>query len=67
MPLTLDEEAAFRLLTEEAVAGRSKLNSWEQGFLDDQVKRYGEHQSKIFMSPKQWAMLRKIHEKATEA
>lgn len=66
MPLTMDEEGQLIHLLQEIGAARAKLNGWEQGFFDDQVKRHDEWGAKMSLSPKQWSVLRKMHEKATE-
>ena len=66
MNLTLDQEEKLHHLMEEIAASRSKLNKWEAGFFEDQEKRYAEHGSQIFLSPKQWAVLNSLYEKVTE-
>ena len=65
MPLTEDVEEELRLILGELDSdeARKLMNSWEQGFVSDQASRYDKYGSEIYVSPKQWAILRKLVEK----
>ena len=67
MNLTLEQEEKLQFTLDTIAEHRAVLNDWERGFFDDQVKRFEEHGAKMFLSPKQWAVLNKMYEKATEA
>ena len=67
MPLTIEEEEKFRTFLATIADQRSKLNDWEAGFFADQEKRYKEFGAKLNLSPKQWNVLNRMYEKATEA
>ena len=41
----------------------SKLNTWEQGFINDQKARYEQYGAELSLSPKQRAVLTKIDDK----
>jgi hypothetical protein len=47
-------------------AHMSALSTWEKGFVQDQIKRFDEHGAKVFMSPKQWAVLDKIYKEKVD-
>lgn len=61
--LTQAEESWLTDLFEMSDANSDKLNSWERGFVADNRKRYEEHGSKMWLSDKQKACLRKIEDK----
>lgn len=63
LSLELDEKLAFTLAT--IGENRKMLTEWEQGFFDDQVKRYDEWGARINMSPKQWSVLNRMYDKVT--
>lgn len=45
-----------------AISGEEgKLSEWERGFVSDQLNRVEKYGQNIYMSPKQWAALRRIH------
>lgn len=48
-------------------ANWEKLDDWELRFCSDQEERFEKHGADIILSPKQWAILRKIHDKVTDA
>lgn len=64
LSLELDEKLAFMLST--ISESRKTLTEWEQGFFDDQVKRYDEHGANIHLSPKQWAVINRMYDKVTD-
>jgi len=66
MTLTDNQEQLLVEMLDTIGANRSRLGSWERTFFDDQAKRYAEHQSRMWLSGKQWAVLRKMYEKVTE-
>lgn len=63
MALTDDQEQRLADILDTLMAARSKLSQWEQGFLDDQVKRYDQYKSAITLSPKQWGVLDRMLDK----
>ncbi len=65
MSLTDEQEEKFRFVVHTLDDARKDLSEWERNFLDDQLKRYDQYGSKITLSPKQWAVLDKMYEKAT--
>lgn len=65
MNLTLDQEEKLRYMLAELGDNLEALTTWERNFVQDQIKRYDELGSRMFMSGKQWACLVKIHEKST--
>lgn len=67
MALTIEQEEKLVFMLDSIAEGRKELNSWEQGFFDDQVKRYEEFKSNMSLSPKQWVVVNKMYEKATGA
>lgn len=46
-------------------AERARLSQWERGFFDDQMKRVEEYGANTHFSPKQWAVVKRMHEKIT--
>lgn len=66
MPLTEEQEERLSLLLSELEANRKSLSDWERGFLDDQSKRFDQYGAKVFMSPKQFAVLERMYEKVTD-
>lgn len=46
-------------------AREEELSGWEAGFFSDQVRRFEEYGSHIFLSEKQWGVLDRIYEKIT--
>jgi hypothetical protein len=40
--------------------GKHRLNGWEDGFISDQFKRFEQYGDDTRMSPKQWAVIKKI-------
>ena len=67
-PLSDDQEEKVRWMLSELDSdpARKIMNSWEQSFVSDQLKRYDTYGSEMSLSPKQWAILEKLHEKVTE-
>lgn len=65
LSLELDEKLQFML--SEIGEQRKLLTEWEQGFFDDQVKRYDEHGARMYLSGKQWAVLERMYEKVADA
>lgn len=63
MSLNVDEEERLTALLEELEGNRKFLSDWEQSFLTDQQKRYEQYGAKIFLSPKQSAVLIRMQEK----
>lgn len=66
MPLTEDQEEKFNVIVAESQDELKKLNDWERGFLKDQIERYEKYGAGLSLSPKQWNVLNKIHEKVTD-
>lgn len=64
LSLELDEKLSFMLST--IGEHRKDLSEWEQGFFDDQIRRYDEYGAKINLSPKQWAVLNRMYDAVTE-
>jgi len=67
MPLTDEEEQKLREYMITLADRRTKLSEWEAGFFADQEKRYKEYGARMYLSPKQWAVLNRMYEKVTEA
>lgn len=65
--MTDEEEQKLRTYIQTISDARAKLSDWERNFFADQEKRYAEYGAKVFMSPKQWAVLDRVYEKVTEA
>ena len=65
MALTMEEEALFTHIVREITDNKNCLNAWELGFFEDQVKRHDEWGPKMTLTPRQWNVLNKMHEKAT--
>lgn len=65
MTLTLEQEEKLNFIFEELEENRKRLSEWETGFLNDQIKRYEEHQAKMSLSPKQWTVLDRMYQKVT--
>lgn len=66
MSLTQEEEERLHNLLQTLEGCTKALSDWERNFLADQSNRYQQYGSKIFMSPKQWAVLQRMYEKVTE-
>lgn len=66
MSLTLEQEEKVRFTLDTIAEHRAQLNDWERGFFDDQVKRFEEFGARMTLTPKQWAILDKMYQKATE-
>jgi hypothetical protein len=66
MALTDAEQTKFETYIEEIEKNRSRLSSWEQGFWDDQMKRWDEYKENIHLSAKQWGVLDRMYEKITD-
>ena len=66
MPLTEEQEERLNFMFSELEANSKSLNSWEQGFLKDNIDRYQKYKAGISLSPKQWSVLNRMYEKVTE-
>lgn len=66
MNLSLELDEKLRFMLETIGESRKDLSEWEQGFYDDQAKRYDEYGARINLSPKQWAVLNRMYDKVTE-
>lgn len=40
---------------------KDKMSQWEASFIQDQVDRLEKYGQSMFLSPKQWAVIRRIH------
>jgi len=67
MSLTDEQEEQIRFMLSELDSdeARKMLNTWEQGFISDQVKRYDQYGSQLNLSPKQWKKINDLYEKVT--
>jgi hypothetical protein len=66
MPISSEQEELLNAIFSEAEDAPG-LNDWERNFLKDNMQRYKEYGAGINLSPKQWAVLKKIHDKVSEA
>lgn len=66
MNLSLELEEKLRFTLDTLIEHRKDLSEWEQGFLDDQIKRFDEYGARINLSPKQWAVINRMYDKVTE-
>ena len=65
-PLTQEEEENFCALMEDINnAAATEWTEWEQQFIKDMNERYEKYGAKIFLSPKQWNVLRRLQDKAS--
>ncbi len=54
-------------------ANKGECNDWEQGFMNDNQRRFEEYGAEMHLSEKQWAIIRKVgtkysvHEPGSEA
>lgn len=62
MALSMDEDAQLTQLLGDLEPEMGGMSQWAQGFLKDQIERHRKYGTEIFMSPKQWAMIRKLHD-----
>lgn len=49
-------EFAFPIIEEQMEA----LSDWEQGFMEDQIKRYAKYQADTSFSAKQWSVIERV-------
>lgn len=66
MSLTMDRAQKLEYYLSALLENRKVLSEWERGFLDDTVNRYSEYGADIRLSHKQWAVLDRMYEKATD-
>lgn len=66
MNLSLELEEKLKFTLDTIAEHRKDLSDWERGFFDDQVKRYDEFGARMYLSPKQWAVLNRMYDKVTE-
>jgi hypothetical protein len=62
MAISMEEDATLTQLLGELEPELPKMSAWAQGFISDQIKRHRQYGTDIFMSAKQWAMIRKLHD-----
>lgn len=58
-----EQEERLQALFADLEAGVKYLSDWEKNFLSDHIERYQKYGNDIRLSPKQWAVLEKMHEK----
>jgi len=66
MALTMEQEDKLQHLINEIDENVKSLNEWETNFYNDVTERFHKYASNLSLTPKQWAALTRIHEKATE-
>jgi hypothetical protein len=67
MALNADEEAWVDGLLARYQDEAKGCSTWEQSFMDDQVKRFTEYGNETRFSPKQWQILDRVAEKLNYA
>ena len=62
MALNADQESYLNDILELFAADPTVCTSWECGFLNDQRERYDEEGPNMYLSPKQFGIVRRIGE-----
>lgn len=62
MALSLEQDEELSRLLEELEPVVKHMGEWDRNFTQDQLDRHAKYGSKIFMSPKQWEQLHRIHD-----
>lgn len=63
MALSLEQEERLRDLLINLEPEAKAMKDHERGFVEDQIKRFEQYGSRVFISPKQWGWLDALHEK----
>ena len=63
MGLDLDQQLRLERIVEGVDRNMNRCTAWEVQFIVDHSMRYDEHGPEMRISPKQWAVLRRIEEK----
>lgn len=61
MAITAEQLSELNDILTDISGEEGKLSDWERGFVSDQLTRVEKYGQSIFLSPKQWAVLRRIH------
>lgn len=67
MALTQEEESELQLCLDEIHANEDRLTEWEKGFISDMSDRFEKYEQTLFVSPKQWKIIRRVYDKVTRA
>ena len=62
MPLSQREQDWIEQFFEALDGREKKLSAWAQGFLSDQAERWEKYGKDMFLSPKQWAVMKRAAE-----
>ena len=62
MPLTDDENEWVIGLLEAYDGNEKETSEWRRGFMADQIDRHSKYGKDMFLSPKQWNVLKKVAE-----
>lgn len=63
MSLTEDEMVLVEHILTKCEESHEKMNDWERKFTADQRERFEKYGADMHLSPKQWAVLRKIEDR----
>lgn len=63
MALSERENDWVESLLQAVAADSGELSDWEKSFMGDQQSRYEQYGAEMFISPKQWGVLRRIANK----
>lgn len=63
MALSMEEDATLTEILADLEPEIDKMKpGFQQNFTRDQIERHRKYGSNIFMSPKQWSVLRQLHD-----
>lgn len=65
MSLTAEEHEKLADMLAAIEPEMKQLSDWEKGFIKDQLERHEKYGAGIRLSVKQWAAIRRVHEKVT--
>lgn len=65
MALTSEEEDRMQTYLDTINENTESLTGWETQFISDMTERFEKYSGKMFMSPKQWTVMRRIFNKVT--